>query len=879
MVWTRRFSLKLQSLFRRDRSTQRLNDEIQFHLDQQIAENLASGMNPHEARHLAMRAFGNPTFLKEETRDTWGWTWLEQSTQDLRYAARTLRKSPGFTLVAVLTLALGIGANTAIFTVVNAALLRPLPFSDPDRLVQVFHRAPRNVSGGGIFGVATGNFVEWHAQQHVFDGLAVYHFHGLNLTAGDKPEAIPGAEVSEDFFHVLDVQPLLGRTFSSAEMQPGNERAVVLSYAVWQDDFGSDPGIVGRTISFDRQGYTVIGLMPKSFRFPSWAKLWVPAAWTADERANRNNHNSTAIGRLKPGFTLSTAQAEMDAISHRLAAIYPKEDAGWGAVVLPLRDNEMSDVRTPLLVLLGAVAFVLLIACCNVASLVLAKTLSRRKEIAIRAALGASRSRVLQMVLTETIMLSLGGGALGLLLDYYGIPLILAFLGNRLPGFIDVGPDRTVLLFALGTSIVSGIFAGLLPALRFTRSRADLHESLKEGLGRTDSDSGHVRSRNALVTVEVALCMMLLVGAGLLVRTLWVLQATDPGFNPQNVLTVVLPRPNHADHTFLAQVLERLRGLPGVEAAGATSNIPLSGSNESTWSIQLEGEVPKPIAQQPDVPTDIVTPGYFAALRIPLLRGRDFTNADRADRPRVIIISQAMAARFWPHQDALGKRLFVSWTEPDKPREVIGIVGNTKERGLMQLHPLAQMYVPDAQSPFAADSIMLRTSQPPKALLAAATSTIHELDRQQPVVGVDTMEGVIAESYADNRSNMQLLVSFAALALVLAAVGIYGVLSYSVRRRLREIGIRLALGATSGDVLRLVVLEGMRPAAIGLAIGIAGALAFARVVSTMIFGVRPTDAATYASVAALLATVSLLACIFPAWRATRVQPLKVLRDE
>ena len=857
-----------------------LQRELQSHIEAEAEEQISDGVQRDQARRAAFLLFGNVTVAAESTRDAWGWSALDRLTQDIRFAARTLRKNLGYTALAAIVLALGIGANTAIFTAVNAALLRPLPFPDSDRLVQVFHRAPQNVSGGGRFGVAVGNFVEWHAQQRVFDGLAVYHFHGLNLTGGDKPDAIPGAEVSEDFFRVFGVQPLVGRAFTSAEMQPGNEREVVLSYAAWQNYFGSDPGIVGRAVSFDRQNYTVIGVMPKSFRFPTWAKLWVPAAWTAQDRSNRNNHNSTAIARLKAGVTLSSAQAEMDAISRRLAATYPKEDAGWGAAVLPLRDNLVSDVRTPLLVLLGAVAFVLLIACSNVANLVLAKTLSRRKEIAIRAALGASRSRVLQMVLTETILLSLGGGALGLLLASYGIRLIVAFLGNRLPGSLDVDLDRTVLLFAFGISILCGIFAGLLPALRFTGAAADLHESLKEGLGRTDSDSGRLRAHNALVTVEVALCMMLLVGAGLLVRTLWILRSTDPGFEPHNVLTFVLPRSNHGDHTFIEQALERVRALPGIEAVGATSNIPLSGSNESTWSIQLEGEAPKPIAQQPDVPTDIVTPGYFAALRIPLLRGRDFTDDDSANRPRVIIISQAMAERFWPHEDALGKRLSVSWTEPDKPREVIGIVGNTKERGLERLRPLAQMYVPDAQSPFAADSIVLRSSElPPKSLVAAVQGAIHQIDRQQPVVGVDTMEEVIAESYADTRSNMLLLVAFSALALVLAAAGIYGVLSYIVRRRLREIGIRLALGATVPDVLRLVVVEGMRPTAIGVVIGIAGALAFARVISTMIFGVRPTDAATYASVGVLLATVSLLACIVPAWRATRIQPLNVLRNE
>ena len=875
--WLYTIPLRLRSLFHRAQADHELDDELRDHLEQKTEQYLAQGMTQQEAHRRARLDMGGIEQTKEKCRDTWGWGTLDRLAQDFRFAARALRKSPGYTALAVALLALGIGPNTAIFTAVNAALLRPLPFPHPEQLVQVLHTAPKNVSGGGTFGVSTGNFVEWHARQHSFDGIALYHFHGLNLTTGDRPDVLQGAEVSEDFFHVLGVQPLLGRTFRPDEMQPGNDREVVLSYPVWQTHFGSDPSIVGRRFSFDRQDYTIIGVMPKGFRFPSWAKIWVPAAWSAKERGNRNNHNSTAIARLRQLVTLQQARSEMDAISSRLAETYPEEDAGWGAAVIPLHDNMISDVRTPLLILLGAVFFVLLIACSNVANLVLAKTLGRSKETAIRLALGASRRRVLQLVLTETMILALTGGALGLLLAHYSMQLITGFLSDRLPRTIEVRLDATVLFFALTISVICGVLAGLLPALRFTSRDQNLYSSFKEGLGRTDSNARRTRTASALVVAEVALCMILLIGAGLLVRTLWVLRNTDPGFDPHQVITMVLPRPGQGDFPFMRQVLERVRALPGVQSAAVTSNVPLSASNESAWSIQVEGQPPLSIAKQPDVATAVISEGYFSTLRIPLLRGRDFDNADTADRPRVIIISQAMADRFWPHQDPIGKRLFVSWTEPEKPREVVGVVGDTKDRGLERLRPLAQMYVPAAQSPFFTDSLLVRSAAP--AAEIAITDVVHEIDRQQPVVGVESLEQIIAESYADRRSNMLLLVAFAVLALVLAAAGIYGVLTYSVRRRLREIGIRLALGATVPDVLRMVIVEGMWPTAAGIVLGVAGALALGRVLSTIIFGVRPIDPGTYLVVTFLLALVSLIACMVPAYRATRVQPLNVLRDE
>ncbi|MBZ5729183.1 MAG: ABC transporter permease [Acidobacteriia bacterium] len=865
---------------RRREREEDLQRELRAHLDLESEEHRAAGASEENAENAARRIMGNPALIMEDTRAAWRWARLERFGQDIRFAGRSLRKNLGYSLLAAFVLALGIGANTAIFTVVNATLLQPLPFEEPGRLTQIFHVAPQNVNGGGMSGVPVGNFVEWRAQQRVFEGVALYRFHGLNLTSGDRPDLLQGAEVSEDFFSVLREKPFLGRTFAPDEAQPGREREVVLSYSIWQSHFGGDRSVVGRTFSFDRQNYTVIGVMPQRFRFPGWARVWVPAAWTAQDRANRSNHGSLVVARLKPAVTLGQAQAEMNAISRRLAALYPAENAGWGAMVVSLQANMVAGLRTPLLVLLGAVAFVLLIACSNVANMVLARTLSRRKEIAIRGALGATRGRVLQLVLVETAMLSLCGGVAGLLVARYAVRLLVDYLGTRLPGSIEVRLDTAVLLFAFGISAASGVLAGLLPALRFTRQVGNLHEALKQGRDRTGADGHRIPARRALVVAEVALCMVLLIGAGLLVRTIWELHNTDPGFDPHQVVTMDLPRPapDRGGTEFNEQVLQRLRGLPGVEAAAAASNVPLSGY-ESTWSIQVEGQPPLPIGQQPDVPTDVVTPGFFATLRIPLLRGRDFRDADNTDRSRVIIVSEAMAKRFWPNQDPIGKHLYISWTEPEKPREIVGVAGNRKEGRLDNAAPLVQMYVPAAQARFAVNSIVVRTATSPADTISAVTRAIHEIDRRQPVVGAQTLQTLIADSYSDRKSNALLLLVFAVLGLLLATAGIYGVLSYGVRRRSREIAIRLALGAEAGDVLWMVLLDGMRPTLLGMALGIGGALALGRVLAGMIYGIRPSDGRTFISAAALLAGVALLACIVPAYRAAQLQPLDVLRDE
>lgn len=809
-------------------------------------------------------------------------TSLEYFLQDLRFAARMLSKNLGFTLLSVLVLALGIGANTSIFSVVNAAMLQPLPYADADRIVQVWHTPPqKQFFGRRQFAVSIANFLDWKSQQHVFEHISLYRFTSLNLASTNQPEAIAGAAVTDGFFSVLGIGSLLGRVFTADEMEPGHDHVIVLSYAIWQSHFGADPTIIGRTVPFNSESYTVIGVMPERFIYPGFARVWVPAALTPKDRATRGNHNSLVIARLKAGIDLGKAQAEMDTISRRLEREYPVENTGWGAVLVPLREQMVGNLRTALLVLLGAVGCVLFIACSNVANLALAKTMTRNKEIAIRSALGATRGRLLQLVLGESLILSLVGGVLGLLLAHYGIRLIVAFFGNRLPPSVDVQLDGAVLAFTFCISVSCGVLAGVLPTVRLMRRDINLQDSLKQGMRDTHADSDSGRTRNLLVTAEVALSIILLVSAGLLIRTLWFLRGIDPGFDPHNVLAIQVPRALGPDsqRIFLENVLERVRAIPGIASAAATSDVPLGAGGAGSWPIQVEGQPPQPLAQQPIVAAEEVTPNYFATLRIPILRGRDFSDADTSESPPVVLVNEAMAKRFWPNQDAIGKRLATTFSSPEKLREVVGIVANTKDRGLELPEPLPTLYVPSAEFPNPGMSLIVRVNGPVSGVVVPVTRAIHDLDQQQPVRVLGPMEEVIAASFAGRRFNMLLLAAFAGMALILTAAGLYGVLSYCVRRRTREIGIRMALGAQIADVLRGVLLEGMRPTLIGVLLGIAGSLLLGRILKSMIYGVKPTDLSTFAAVVAILAVVSLLACIVPAWRATQVEPLKVLRDE
>jgi predicted permease len=816
---------------------------------------------------------------------------MQNILADLRHGARALRKTPGFALVAIAVLALGIGANTAIFSVVNAALLRPLPYPESDRLMRVWHKPPQKAFPGiPTFSVSPANYLDWEHQNHVFESMAIYNGWSMNLSGGGEPERLFAAKVSPEFFSTLRVQPMLGRVFTRDENEPGRGDVLVLSYNLWKTHLGGDPNIVGARVNLDEKSYLVAGVMPKSFVLPGWAQLWIPNGWTDQDKAVRGNHNYSVIARLKPGVAEQQAQAEMDTISQRLEQQYPEDDKDWGAVVLPLQRDMMSDVRLALLVLLGAVAAVLLIACANVANLVMAKMLERRKEIAIRAALGASRIQLLSRVLAETILLAVTGGALGLVVAHYGNRFILAYLASQLPKSVNAGLDWRVLAFTLVVSMLTGVLAGLLPALRL--SRGDVNDALKQGLGRTDAASSSAKTRDVLVVCEVALSLVLLVAAGLMIRTLGNLHSIDPGFDAQSLATMSISVPPTRFATpeqqisFFNRVLENVGALPGVQAAGYIDDLPLSSYGGSHQPIAIEGQTALPMSEQPEVDVRSISPGYMSAMRTAVVRGRDFNDGDVAGRPGAILISESMAKRFWPNEDAIGKRLTISFT-PQITREVVGIVKDVKLDALNETRPNATLYEPLAQLTTPAGekwqsfgmSLVVRANGNPNDLVRSITNAIHQVDSARPVTDVKTMQDVVAESLTPQRFNMMLLAGFAGLALLLAAVGIYSVLAYSVRQRVKEIGLRIALGAQLGDVLRLVVLQGMKPTVIGLAIGVTVSLIFARAVANMIYGVSPRDAWTYASVSLLLGFIALLATLVPAWRATRVDPMRTLRDE
>src|ERR1039457_1361946 len=806
--------------------------------------------------------------------------------QDLRHGLRALRKSPGFTASAILVLALGIGANTAIFSVVNAVLLRPLPFEDSARLVKVEHVPPaKSFPGITRFSVSPANYLDWRAQNHVFEKMAVYGGRVRTLTGTDRPGAVSITIAEAGFFSVLRARAIAGRVFGAAEDQPGHDDVAVLSQAFAQTHFGSIANSVGRKLTLNGRSFTAIGVLPAKFHVQSWfpvsTEIVVPLAWTDKDRAVRGIHNYNVVARLKAGVDLKQAQAEMNTISGNLEQQYPKENLGWGAVVTPLHDLIVGDVRPALLVLLGAVAFVLLIACANVANLVLARTMGRRKEMAIRGALGASRFRALQQVLSETFHLALAGGALGLTLACFGVDLIAATIAKELPLSGEIALDGRVLAFTLAISLFTGMVAGLAPSWRLTK--ADLNEALKRGLGRTDSDSGGAKTRSALVVAEVALSLMLLIGAGLMVRSLWTLNGVDPGLDPHHVLTMTVAIPDSQypqdsqRKAFFSQVFQLVRSLPGVDSAGVIDRLPLTGGG-SSQPIAIEGRTAEVFAVQPEVDVRLISTGYLRTMRIPLGSGRDFTDADTAGRPAVVLVSESMAKRFWPNQNPIGKHLTISFS-PKISREVVGVVGDVKYRGVDILDPVATLYEPLFQEPQPGMSLAVRSSVPPNTLVSAITDAIHQVDRELPVRDVIGMEEILAESLFQRRFSMLLLAAFAGLALLLAALGIYSVLSYTVRRRMREISVRMALGAQANDVLRMVVIEGMRPTFIGLAIGVFGALSLGEVLSKLIYGVKATDPLTFAAVSLLLAAVALSASVVPAWRATKVDPIQALREE
>jgi putative ABC transport system permease protein len=801
---------------------------------------------------------------------------------DFRYALRMLAKSPAFSLIAILTLGLAIGANTAIFSVVNAVLLRPLPYPHSEQLVRVFGKQPQL----DLAPSSPANFLEWREENQVFERIGTYVGKGFNLLGGDKPERVIGARVSADLLPLLSVQPALGRLFTNDEDQQGRDQVVILSHDFWRSRFAGDLNTVGQTITLSDKPYTVIGVMPPGFAFPDTrAQIWVPMAFSAAERQTRDTNYIDVIARLKPGVSLEQARANMDAVARSQAERYPKTNVGVGVTVRSLQEHIVGDVRPMLVVLLGAVAFVLLIACANVANLLLARAAARQREMAIRGALGASRSRVVRLLLTESVLLAVVGGAVGLLLAFWSLDLLVSLKPANLPRLAEIGMNRTVFLFTLAVSVVTGVLFGLVPALQV--SKMDLNEGLKESSrGGSDSPRRH-RVRALLVISEVALSLVLLVGAGLMIRSFSRLLAVDPGFKADHVLTafVSLPSskyPKREEQTaFFDRLLERLRNVPGVSAASLVTDIPLYGG--SSTGFDVEGRPPAAPGQRAMTDYRLISADYFAAMGMKLVKGRAFTRHDTGDSPGVVIINETLAARFFPGEDPIGKRLDMSG-EPKDLREIVGVVGDTRNYGLdAEVKPEA--YVPFLQSApeylasvVSALTIVVRSTIEPTALTATLREQVQALDKDQPVSAIRTMEWYLADSMAQRRFNMFLLGAFAGLALVLAAVGIYGVIAYTVTQRTHEMGIRIALGAKGGDILRLVFSNAMATTLTGIALGLGAAFALTRLLRSLLYQVSPTDPFVFAAIPLLLLSVAVIATYLPARRAMKVNPITALRE-
>jgi len=807
---------------------------------------------------------------------------MDTLLQDIRFGIRMLVKSPGFTAVAVISLALGIGANTTVFSVINAVLLKTLPYHNPESIVLVWGE---DKAGGSSRGqMSATDVADYRARNHVLEEIATYSDFRPVFSGNGEPERIPGAQVGDGFFTVMHGQPLLGRVFTAEEQVEGKDLVVVLGYALWQRRFGGDTKIVGQTIKLSARTYTVVGVMPADFEslpvgLLNWrAEFYRPVAEQPAEK-ERGSRHLRAIARLKPGVTLEQAQTEMNLIARQLAQEHPSENANSGVNLVTLREDLIGRLRPTLLMLFGAVAFVLLIACANVGNLLLARSAARHKEIAIRAALGAGRDRLVRQFLTESLMLALAGGALGILGAVWGTTLVETAAAKLLPMLGHIEIDRTVLIFTATVSVLTGVLFGIIPAWR--AARPNLNETLSDGGRQSGAASTRSPLRSVLVIAEVALALVLLICAGLLIKTVVRLRSVDPGFKPDRLVTmnVWLPSakyPKAGDgNLFFNRMLERIQGIPGVEAAAVTSVLPVS-ANFDRRTIEVEGQPQKP-GEYPDIDNYMVSPDYLRAMSIPLLRGRALTLQDNENAPLVVVVSETMARKFWPGDDAIGKRVrFYNSSGEQKPwRTVVGIVQDVKQYGLDKEAPTA-MYETLAQFPTTAVTLVVRSAADPTTMVAAVRREILALDPDQAVFNIATMDQLVSDSMSLRRFSMFLLGGFATLALILAAVGIYGVLAQAVSQRTHEIGIRMALGAQARDVLTLIVRQGMSLTITGIVIGLFGAFALTRLLASLLFGVGATDPMTFLWIPVLLAAVSFLACFIPARRAAKLDPIKAL---
>ena len=806
---------------------------------------------------------------------------MESLVSDFRYAVRSIIKRPGFAAIAVITLALGVGANSAIFSTVYALLINPLPFPDQDRIVAIWDKNPsRGVERNEV---TVANYLDWRAQNQSFEHLALERWWSTNLTAGDSPERVQGFLVTANFLDVLGVKPIKGRNFAEDENQPGKDAVALITYSLWQRRFGSDPNIVNQKITTNGVVRTVIGLLPEDFNYPKGAEVYAPIALTPELMKSRQNHSYYAIGRLKPGVSLQSAQADIDTIAARLAVQYPDTNIGWGAGVHPIVADTVRMYSTALWVMMCAVGFVLLIACANVANLMLARASGRQKEIALRSALGASRWRIVRQLLVESLIIALIGGAAGVLVAFWGVDLLKASnpgeAAKYAPGWKNLGINFPVLLFTLSISVVSGLLFGLAPAWQV--SKPDLNDALKEG-GR-HSSSGSRRLRSLLVISEVALSLVLLIGAGLLFRSFLALLKTDAGFNPDGVLTMNLNLPvaRYRDEkqrgNFYADLVQRVKTLPGVQSAAVVNYLPLGGANSSDTFL-VEGQPEPARGQENSGRYRVCTPDYFQTMGISVLKGRAFTDQDQSGAKPVIIVNETLARRYWPNGEALGKRIRFEGPLDKSPwMEVVGIVQDVKHDLNLPITP--DYYLPHAQDSWNAMVLVARTTVDPGSMAGPIRQQVLAIDKDQPVFGVYTMREVRAISITLYTFGFAMMAIFAIVALVLASIGIYGVMAFAVTQRTQEIGIRMALGARAADVLKLVVANGMSLAGFGVIAGLAGAFGLTRLMASLLFNVSPTDMVTFALVTIGLLLVALIACYIPARRATKVDPLTALRYE
>jgi putative ABC transport system permease protein len=882
----------VRNIFATKRADQELDEEIRGYLELTAAEKARGGMAPEEAMQSARRDLGGMEQVKENVRDIRSGAFLDTLTQDLNYALRTLAKNRAFAAIAILTLALGIGANTTIFTVVNAVMLKPLPYPDPDRIFTLWET---HLSDGTLGAVAPANFFDWRRQSRSFDKMAgLDPYPDFILHGSGEARRLAGAAVSSDFFPLLGVRMAMGRGFLPEEDRPGSNRVVVLSYSTLQRYFGARTNIVGTELRLNNTGYTVVGVLPRDFSLVSKASdfqsrgnfdLWTPLALPSPpEPWQRGTHPLSVFARLKPDVPFEQAQADLNRIAQNLQRLYPAEDKEAGIAAVPLSQHVIANVRLALITLLATVGMVLLIACANIANLLLTRAATRQKEMALRVALGASRKRLAQQLLTESMLLALIGGAFGFALTFLSVPALVRHLPADLPRTAEIKVDGRVLLFTSLIVCITGIAFGLVPLFQSQRTHAS--NSLRGGRAVA---TGQSRLRSALIVGQVAIALVLLAAAGLMARSFWNLVRVSPGFTTAHILTARLSLPPQYTNdykfgtglhrrisAFQQQLLERVRDIPGVQSAAFTAYLPLSGTDNS-WAIDIEGRPPKPPGVFDETNYRPVSAGYFETIGMPIERGRSFQPADNEDGPLVVIVNQSMARRFWHDRNPVGQRLRFG---DSKPRTIVGVVSDVRHQGLATT-PAPEMYVPYAQVPNveARPTIVLRTSIDPASVAAALRKAVSELDPSVPLDQIQSMQQIVSGSVGQSRFRAAVLVMFATLALFVASMGLYGVMNYLVTQRIREFGIRMAVGASRAAVLRLVLGQAAKLVGIGIGLGLLGAASLARFIASLLFGVTPFDAATLAGVSALLAIVALLASYIPAHRAAQADPMNSLRYE